>query len=138
MFHNGPASISTCFNVIDALSMESYVTPKVQILGKYVLLGFFVLRSSVLLYTTVTTSCERKILKMMFKNARCNENEGRLSYENIYVHWSKKSKHHIRLKCIRKELNQTRKYKNNYIYMHVNVSFLTHFISYIKSAIWLL
>lgn len=99
-------------------------------------LEFFVLRLSVVLYTTVTTSCERKILKMMFKNARCNENEGRLSYENIYVHWSKKSKHHIRLKCIRKELNQTRKYKNNYIYMHVNVSFLTHFISYIKSAIW--
>lgn len=101
-------------------------------------LEFFVLRLSVVLYTTVTTSCERKILKMMFKNARCNEKEGRLSYENIYVHWSKKSKHHIRLKCIRKELNQTRKYKNNYIYMHVNVSFLTHFISYIKSAIWLL
>lgn len=71
MFHRGPASISTCFDVIDALSMESYVTPKVQILGKYVLHCTWIFsRSSVLLYTIVTGVCERKILKIMFKKTQ--------------------------------------------------------------------
>lgn len=47
----------------------------------------------------------------------------------------KKFKYYIRLKCICKELNQMRKYKNNYIYMYVNVFFLIYFIFYIKLVI---
>lgn len=69
------------------------------------LFGFFVFWLLVLLYIIVIMFCEWKIFKMMFKNVRCNENEGRLLYENIYVYWLKKFKYYIRLKCICKELN---------------------------------
>lgn len=90
MFHNGPASISTCFDVIDALSMESYVTPKVQILGKYVLLGFFPDRQYYCIQNPDATRMKGDYHTKMF----------------TFID-KKKSKHHIRLKCIRKELNQT-------------------------------
>lgn len=114
IFHTGPASISTCFDVIDALSRKVTSQRNSTFLVKWLtfykylrVLVIFFFRSSGLLYTIITRSWTLLVIerftKWCFKNTctRCNENEVTLhvSYEK-YRFIDKKAYYPVRLKCM--------------------------------------